>query len=253
VDGGEVAAVRRHALSGEDVVCPGNAPPAIWFADEPERRPRLSRERITRAAVALLDAEGVAGLSMRRLAARLDAGTMSLYEYVGSREDLLDLAVDAVIGEIELDEDDEADGPSWREALCRQLTRGRHVMRRHPWLPALMATRPLLGPSALARSERVYALLHRAGLEGPQLTAAVGALSYYVQGYAAMEAMWRGSRRDPAAEAELRRQAQAYIEGLAELHPTLARHADVRDVDADGFFRLGLATILDGIKAKVGP
>jgi hypothetical protein len=67
-----------------------------------------------------------------------------------------------------------------------------------------------------------------------------------------METLWRGGRRDPAAEAELRRQAQAYIEGQAETHPTLARHADVRAADADGFFRLGLATILDGIEAQVG-
>ncbi|WP_021591282.1 TetR/AcrR family transcriptional regulator [Actinomadura welshii] len=57
----------------------------------------MSRERIIEAAVALLDAEGVDGFSMRRLAARLNAGTMSLYEYVKSREDVLDLAMDAVM------------------------------------------------------------------------------------------------------------------------------------------------------------
>lgn len=223
-------------------------PPAIWFVDERTRKPRLSRERITQAAVALLDADGVNGLSMRRLAARAQAGTMSLYEYVSSREDVLDLAVDAVIGEIELDD---ADVMPWREAMCRHLARSRLVMLRHRWLPALMATRPLLGPNALARSEIVYQLLDKAGLDGRQLTAAVGALTYYVQGYASAENTWRDTQHDPAAEAELRRQAEQYLHRQAERHPTLARHADVRDSDFDSSFRLGLDTILDGIEARI--
>lgn len=221
---------------------------AIWFADEPERKPRLSRERITRAAVDLLDVEGVDGLSMRRLAARLGAGVMSLYEYVGSKEDVLDLATDAAIAEIETDG---VDGLPWRDALRRQLGRSRQVMRRHPWLPALMATRPLLGPHALARSELVYALLHNAGLDGPRLTAAIGALTYYVQGYTAMESTWRGRQHDPAAEAELRRQAQRYLTRHTEQHPTLARHADLGVDDFDGSFQLGLDLVLDGIEAQL--
>ncbi|MFI0263952.1 TetR/AcrR family transcriptional regulator [Streptomyces sp. NPDC017056] len=229
---------------------PQPRPPTIWLADEPDRKPRLSRQRITRAAVALLDAEGVEGLSMRRLAARLEAGTMSLYEYVGNRENLLDLAVDEVIAEIELDGVDDA---PWREALTRQLTRSRHVMGRHPWLPALMSTRPLLGPNALARSELIYAVLNRAGLEGPRLTAAVAALTYYVQGYTATQNLWRSSQRDPAAEAELRRQAQQYLDRREELHPTLARHADLGNDDFDGSFQLGLETVLDGIAARIDP
>lgn len=223
-------------------------PPAVWFAEEPDRKPRLSRERITRAAVALLDAEGVEGLSMRRLAARLNAGTMSLYEYVGSREDVLDLAVDAVIAEIDLDV---ADGASWRESLSRQVTRSRDVMRRHRWLPALMATRPLLGPHALTHAELIYALLGKAGLAGPRLTAAVGALTYYVQGYAAAENTWRRTVPDPAAEAELRHQAQQYLSRRQAEYPTLARHADLENDDFDDSFRLGLDTVLDGIEAHV--
>ncbi|MFC7587677.1 TetR/AcrR family transcriptional regulator [Nonomuraea antimicrobica] len=117
-------------------------PESIWFRDDDRpRRPRLSRERIVAAAVALLDAEGVTGFSMRALAARLRAGTMSLYEYVQSREDVLDLALDEVIGEV----DEPRAGDPWRELLVRQLTRSRQVMRRHPWMPALTATRPCWG------------------------------------------------------------------------------------------------------------
>lgn len=83
---------------------------SVWFAEERPRKPRLSRERIVRAAVEVLDAEGVGGFSMRRLAARLNAGVMSVYEYVRGVEDLYDLAVDEAFAEITLPGDDS--GPS---------------------------------------------------------------------------------------------------------------------------------------------
>ncbi|MFE2753656.1 TetR/AcrR family transcriptional regulator [Actinosynnema sp. NPDC059335] len=228
---------------------PRQRPAAIWFAEEPERKPRLSRDRITRAAVELLDAEGVAGLSMRRLAARLRAGTMSLYEYVGSREDVLDLAVDAVLAEIELDVDDDL---PWPDALRRQMVRSRRVMLRHPWLPALTATRPLLGPHALAAAELLHALLVRAGLTGPRLTAAVGALTYYVQGFTAAENTWRTTVRDPAEETDLRRRTQHHLTRHQDRYPVLAEHSTVADTDFDHSFHLGLDTVLAGIRAQVG-
>ncbi|MGP4113315.1 TetR/AcrR family transcriptional regulator [Streptomyces sp. 4N509B] len=258
---------------------PPRTPHAVWFDEERPRKPRLSRERIARAAVELLDAEGVAGVSMRRLAARLGSGTMSVYEYVGGREDVLDLALDTVFGEIELDEPDgthdEPDGthdgpdgaggegdaggrdgevePPWREALTRHLTRSRAVMRRHPWVPALAATRPLVGPNALARSEAFYAQLVRAGLTGPHLVAAVGALSYYVQGFVAAENTFHDRVRDPADEAELRRATERFIADQGDRYPTLTRHAQLGNDDFDGLFLLGVTTILDGIEAGSHP
>ncbi|MDA3648752.1 TetR/AcrR family transcriptional regulator [Saccharopolyspora indica] len=224
-------------------------PPAIWFSAQRPRKPRLSTERIARAAVAVLDAEGASGLSMRRLAARLDVSAMSLYEYVNSKEDVLDLAVDEALAEIELDA---TDGTPWREALTQQLRSGRRVMKRHPWLPALMSTRPLLGPNALALSERFYTVLTAVGLEGPRLTAVVGALTYYVQGYAAMENFWTGAHRDPTRESELRARSQHYLETHRQTYPTLARQADlVGTDDFDDSFDLGLTTILDGIEPRL--
>jgi AcrR family transcriptional regulator len=247
---------------------PPQRPDPVWFsAEERPRRPRLSRERIVAAAVELLDAEGESGFSMRRLAARLGSGAMSLYEYVGSREDLLDLAVDQVMGEValaaETDPDAEnaenaettenAEGAAvrWRQVLTRQLSQSRQVMKRHPWLPALVATRPLLGPNSLARSELFYGTLVRAGLSGPRLVAAVGTLVYYVQGYVATENIWRAWQRNPADETELRRQAAEYIAKRAELYPTLTAQAQLDIDDFEGQFLLGLETILDGIEAAL--
>ncbi|WP_043638217.1 TetR/AcrR family transcriptional regulator [Nonomuraea candida] len=222
-------------------------PESIWLRDDDRpRRPRLSRERIVEAAVALLDAEGAAGLSMRALAARLRAGTMSLYEYVRSKEDVLDLALDEVIGEIE---EPPEPGP-WRDYLVRQLTQSRAVMRRHPWVPALTATRPLLGPNALARSRPFYAALASAGLAGPALTAAVGTLTSYVNGFVAAENIWWARIRTPAADAELRGAVAGH---LNERMADLARLAQVDNGDFDGQFLLGLDLILDGIAARLPP
>ncbi|GAA4946948.1 AcrR family transcriptional regulator [Nonomuraea thailandensis] len=217
-------------------------PESIWFREDARpRRPRLSRERIVEAAVALLDAEGVAGFSMRALAARLNAGTMSLYEYVQSKEDVLDLALDEVIGEIEAPG---RPGP-WRGFLIAQLTQSRAVMRRHPWVPALTATRPLLGPQAVARSRLFYEALAGAGLEGPVLTAAVGTLSSYVNGFVAAENIWWQKVRTPAADAEIRARVAGHLDA------ELARLSQVEDADFDGQFLLGLGLILDGIEARL--
>ncbi|TMR93222.1 TetR/AcrR family transcriptional regulator [Nonomuraea basaltis] len=220
-------------------------PEAIWFRDDARpRKPRLSRERIVEASVALLDAEGVSGFSMRALAARLQAGTMSLYEYVKSKEDVLDLALDEVLGEIEPDE-----GPSWRATVVRRLTQSRHVMRRHPWVPALTATRPLLGPNALARSRLFYSTLADAGLSGPALVAAVGALTSYVNGYVAAENTWWATIRTPAADTEIRERVGRFLEENAT---ELSRQAQVDNGDFDRQFLLGLDIILDGIETRLG-
>ncbi|WP_280269255.1 TetR/AcrR family transcriptional regulator [Nocardia wallacei] len=222
---------------------------ALWLRDQPDRKPRLSRERIVAAAVELLDAEGVDGFSMRRLAARLNAGTMSLYSYVDTRDDVLDLAVDAAIAEIDPDAPDTPD--SWRAYLAEQLSQSRAVMRRHPWILTLTADRPLLGPHALARSERFYATVARTGLRGPALLAAVGALSSYVNGFVASENVWRATVRDADDETELRRDAQSHIDSQADRYPTLSAHAQLEFSDFDASFALGLKIVLDGIEAQL--
>jgi AcrR family transcriptional regulator len=223
--------------------------PIVWLRDEePPRRPRLSRERIVAAAIGLLDAEGVEGFSMRRLAARLDAGTMSLYEYVASREDVLDLALDAALGAIELHQ---PDGAPWRDRLAETAHEARAVMRRHPWICTLIGTRPLLGPASLARSERAYAALHGAGISGPPLIAAISVLFSYVHGYVAAEISWQAQLPDKEDETALRRRATAHLEEHADLYPTLAQQAQLDYDDADGGFALGLKVVLDGIEAQL--
>ena len=220
----------------------------MWLRDEPPPKRRLSREQIVEGAVALLDVVGVDGFSMRRLAARLEVAPMSIYEHVAGKEDIFDLALDAAFAEIA--EDEEAAGADWRATITHHLSEGRHVMHRHPWMTTLIGSRPLLGPATLERSEQFYAALHHAGLTGPPLVAAVNALFGFLQGFVATELTWRISV-GPDDEAELRQRASELLAGHADRLPTLARHAQLDDADADGGFSRCVDMILDGIQAHI--
>jgi AcrR family transcriptional regulator len=122
---------------------------AIWM--RPERaaagRPaRRSREEITAAAVALADREGLPAASMRRVAAELGTGAASLYRYLDTRDDLLDLMTDSAGAEYIL-------GPPTGDWLADVVDIGqqaRTIMKRHPWLADLVPRRPALGPNGLA-------------------------------------------------------------------------------------------------------
>ncbi|WP_436772921.1 TetR/AcrR family transcriptional regulator [Yinghuangia sp. YIM S09857] len=93
--------------------------------------PHLSAERIVTAAIALADAEGLENLHMRRLAAYLGAGTMSLYRHVGGRDELIHLMVEAAMGE-EPQPDPAPVG--WRAGLEYTARRDWALYRRHPWI-----------------------------------------------------------------------------------------------------------------------
>jgi AcrR family transcriptional regulator len=137
---------------------------AIWLRPEHAavgRPAERSRAEITAAAIELADREGLDALSMRRLAAELGTGAASLYRYVATREDLLDLMTDATAAEFDL----AAPSGAWQADLLALAGQAREVMRRHPWLPALTITRPVLGPHGADLLEHVLDVLaaHPAG------------------------------------------------------------------------------------------
>ena len=124
----------------------------IWMRPENAatgRPARHSRDEITAAAVAIADREGLDAVSMRRVAARLGTGAASLYRYLESREDLLDLMVDATGAEYVFT----APTGDWLGDLLDIGEQARAIMRRHPWLPPLLTTRPVLGPNGLVLLE----------------------------------------------------------------------------------------------------
>lgn len=213
-------------------------PGSVWLREEPVRpRPTpLSRERIVAAAVTLLDQYGIGGLTMRRLAPLLGVTPTALYWHVKTKEDVLDLALDHIFGEVPLP--DATD--DWRND-ARNLTRNwRAAMLRHPWAPGLIG-RPMLGPNVLARTEYLQSALVRGGLTGLQLAVTTRVLANYVIGAALTEATWRRTA-SPRAQTEARR----HITANPTAYPTLTAsgHLDPARWADDDLFERGLDAIL---------
>ncbi|MBG0816512.1 TetR/AcrR family transcriptional regulator [Planomonospora sp. ID82291] len=205
--------------------------------------PPLSRDRIVEEAVALLDAEGVDRLTMRRLAERLGTGSTTLYWHVKTKDDVLDLALDAIFAEVEIPPKSDR---GWRADITALIGGWRAVLLRHPWSAALLG-RPMLGPNVLARSEFLYATLLDAGVVEPHLTAAAYGLSNYVIGSGLMQATWPAD-----AEQETRRAAREHLQANGGRYPALAAYGPlVAEGDRDTGFALGLVWLLDGIQAGI--
>lgn len=131
---------------------------SIWL--RPERSPvgrpaQHTRAGITAVAIGIADREDLDAVSMRRVAAELGTGAASLYRYVQTREDLLDLMTDATGAEYELGEPT----GDWVADLVAVGEQTRTILRRHPWLAGLVITRPVIGPNGLAVLEHVLAAL----------------------------------------------------------------------------------------------
>jgi AcrR family transcriptional regulator len=151
--------------------------------DDREERPRLSRERVLRGAVAVADAGGLDSLTIRSLAQSLGVKPMSVYYYVANKDDILDCIVDLVFSEIELP----TPGGDWRTEIHRRAHSARRVLRAHPWAIGLMESRTSPGPATLRHHDAVIATLRAAGFS-PELTAhAYALLDSYTYGFALQE------------------------------------------------------------------
>ena len=117
------------------------------------RRGPLTRARALERAVAIADREGIAKLSMRRLARDLGVEAMSLYHHVRDKEDILDGMVDLVFAEVELP----AGGTEWRTEMRGRATSLRAALVRHPWAVGLMDSRRSPGPATLRHHDAVLA------------------------------------------------------------------------------------------------
>ncbi|GGV73212.1 MULTISPECIES: TetR/AcrR family transcriptional regulator [Streptomyces] len=169
----------------------GAARTSVWLEDRTRRSARggqpsgLDLERITEASVRLLDAEGMAKFSMRRLAAELNVTAMSLYWYVSSKDDLLELALDATFGELRLP--DEQHDEDWRKQLRDLAGEYRALLVRHPWLSPLVGSFLNIGPNHVAFSDAVHRIIRRTGLPEDRLAGAISAVFRFVYGYGTNE------------------------------------------------------------------
>jgi AcrR family transcriptional regulator len=198
------------------------------------RRP-LSRERIVAAALAVLDADGLDGLTMRRLADDLGSRPMSLYRHVTDRDDLLVACLDEVA--VELGVAARPDDP--RDLLLVVFREIHEVLGRHPWVATLLAGGELTSPRATFVVDEVLAALRRAGLAERDAALGYIALWQYTLGHLVVD-----HARPAPPEAQRRvvmQQATADLPTLAAVLPHFA------GIDADHRFDWGLTALVDGV------
>jgi AcrR family transcriptional regulator len=189
-------------------------PDTIWMRREHAtvgRPAERSRAELTSVAIAVADREGVDAVSMRRVAVELGTGPASLYRYVASRDDLLDLMADSVAGEFELT----GRTGDWLADLLDVGWQARQIMLRHQWLPALVINRGALGPRGADLLEYVLGLLADQPADGITKVEAFGMLMAVTAAYVQHEIS--------AGQAGQQRQA-AYLERVAAdgEHPQIA-------------------------------
>jgi AcrR family transcriptional regulator len=210
---------------------------AAQAGKKPGGEPSLSLERIVATAVDLLDAEGIDGLKMRRLADSLGAGVMSLYWHVANKEEVFDLALDAVFAYRQVPQKTEPE--DWRRDVVHMLEDWRAIMLRHPWSASLLPRRAL-GPNILARLEIMSKALSEAGVADASINVAIWSLWNYVLGATVTRASFALSDADQVA-------GQQRLSALSERYPTIERTRLLLDNDWDGTFRKGLDVLLDGL------
>ncbi|MFD4393889.1 TetR/AcrR family transcriptional regulator [Kitasatospora sp. NPDC058478] len=226
------------------------------------RTPLLSRERIVAAALRLIDAEGLAALSTRRLATELSVSGPSLYNHVATKDELLDAVVDSVIGEVDLSMFGAPDGPPtatptakpdgtpddaptatpsgrptpWPDALRAWARSYRAALAAHPNIVPVLAQGPGRRPNALRLADAVFGHLVEAGWPRGQATRIGALMRYFVTG-SALASFAAGF----PADAEVYDAAD--YPHLGEAH-RLAGHRGTVD---EGAFETGLEALLDGL------
>ncbi|MGP3922686.1 MULTISPECIES: TetR/AcrR family transcriptional regulator [unclassified Streptomyces] len=228
----------------------------LWdFGAKPARGPKpgLSLDRIVTAAVAVADAEGLDAVSMRRVAAELGVGTMSLYRYVPGKAELLDLMLDKVndVG----DATEIAPGAGWRAALEKVAHGSWRLYTRHPWLLLVDQARPVLGPNALAGLELALGGMREAALSDKEKMGVLVALDGYVSGCARSHLnSVRAEQRTGITDDEFwNTQAPILEKAMATgRYPLMAALADDTFTGSgEEIFEFGLQRLLDGLEAFV--
>jgi AcrR family transcriptional regulator len=241
--------------------------PLLWRHHAPPtaargRPPRLSVDAVVDAAIARADADGLAAASMARIGTDLGVGTMTIYTYVPSRDQLVDLMVDEVLARRALPGPGEPRPAGWRDQVRLYADRTGAMYAEHPWLAQVSQVRPPIGPGMLA--EREYVLSVVAGLDLPVdrvNTAAVMIQAFVTasaRSLAEIELIRRATGEDNDAW-WMRRQDLWETWFDVDRHPAMTalwnaggfdRSPDEQVLDA---YRYGLELILDGLRPSFGP
>jgi AcrR family transcriptional regulator len=224
---------------------------SIWFRSERARRgprPTLSREEITRIAIELADGEGLDAVSMRRIAAKLGAGATSLYWYVHSKDDLYELMVDEVVGEIRVPE------PSgdWQHDL-REMARAIHAMlQRHPWM-VLLGIRPIMGPRTRRFGDFAPRVFDPLDLDAPTRIKVLATLNNFLYGFVHREIAWEQTRqRSGLTDEQWSARVRTHVDEARQRDPEFAEpwEANVALASHESF-ECGLDCFVEGVAVLV--
>jgi AcrR family transcriptional regulator len=238
----------------------------VWARPHPSgRRAPRSREDIAAAAIAVADAEGVAAISMRRVASELGLGTMSLYHYVRSKDELIDLISDAILGG-QLVSDEEL-GRGWREGLTAIAHATRRNFERHPWLIGAMRPRPraVPGPNALRHFDQSVAAVAATGADIKTQMEIIALVDDYVFGFAVRAIIAGLEGREEDADPGWLDTVFDYMRRELDTgaYPNVQRIVDANRAEGrrdeelsmmvmdEGRFARGLERVLDGVEAEL--
>lgn len=217
----------------------------IWARPEPKGRGRsspLSRRGIVAAAIAIADEEGIEAVSMRRLARELQAGAMSLYHYFENRDELLELMIDTVAGEMVVPELPE----QWRPALEAVARHSRAMFRAHPWVLPILQAVPAVTPNLLRHIEQSARSVSTLDVDPALLTSLVTAVDDFTLGFTLRE-----------LDTEDRRRRRSWDSPAVRTLLESGEFPMVSAFVADGAplpvadFELGLKWLLDGFEAQL--
>ncbi len=217
------------------------------------RRDPLTREAIVAAGLRVLDDEGLAGFSMRRVAQELDTGAASLYWHVGSKDGLLDLIFDEVIGE-QLEEVPDPEPARWQEQVKEVARNQRATILRHRDIVEISIGRVPLGPNALRYSERVLAILRAGGVPDRLAVQSYLLLFSIVNGFTMDEAGYQAvtdAGEAPSLE-EGAEMVRGYFDSLPADHfANLKAVADhFAEADQDARFDLMIDLFVEGLARR---
>jgi AcrR family transcriptional regulator len=246
----------------------------LWGRKQPGTRgPKLGLDidHIVKTAIRIADQSGLGAVSMRAVAREVGTSAMSLYTYVPSKAELLDLMSDTALGELATEYGAHR---TWRAAIEESVRDFWALFDRHPWMVHISSARASLGPRTFEVYEAQCSVLEGLGLSGTEITRLVGAIDSFVRGAARDVADARAAARETgvtddewwAARAPILEELSSAPDWAARF-PTLTRlnaehafdQADRKPDDTTTYmerealdaFELGLACLLDGIEALV--
>jgi AcrR family transcriptional regulator len=225
-----------------------------------KRRSALTRDRVFQVAVAVADQDGIASVTMRRLAEQLGVEAMSLYHHVADKDHILDGMVDVVLGEVNaavaaIEPSGGVDG-HWKQAVRQRILTARDVLLRHRWAPGVMETRSTMSTPALQYYDALARMLRDGGLSVSLVHHAMHALGSRALGFS--QELFQPDEGDDEPDPEL---AAIMAGQMAEQYPHITEIAVIESRNHDdgstlGWcddqveFEFGLDLILDGLERR---